>query len=406
MQMCSINQFRISTNRPPVLLTMSPVMAQHRPCLYFSNPQKIRPVPVPIYYSTNKSHNTMKAALPRMLQEEEIEPFIIDLSTPCSTPPSSPTFEEDEIEFSLEPNSNSPSKRGTHDFLSETDGTSVLDFLFSPPPTPSLGLFETLLADPSPAARAAILYYLPMIPVVQHQITTLVPPMLHDFEVMASLATNIAYFNAHGFIPEWELEYLLMQILVCPNPAGTNTSVLDPRIICLYHLTLDLIPFFRDVVVPKQKLAEQTGRENMRKLWNVEHEMQRRRKAELAALALPYESHLDAGVPLPYGCSTMAQVFTEVNETYTHEAPPNLYWALSRPTYHVHHRNRDTPVVRLPCRDTDKRVPLDSKPESMVFSQEDEMFSMSRVGVEELFAWEEGQGARVQVKLPHVTDRQ
>jgi hypothetical protein len=347
----------------------------------------------------------MKTALPKMLQEEEIEPFIIDLSTPCSTPPSSPTFEEDEVEFSLEPNSNSPSKRGTHDFLSETDGTSVLDFLFSPPPTPSLGLFETLLADPSPASRAAILYYLPMTPLVQHQITTLVPPMLHDFEVMAAVATNIAHFNAQGFIPKWELEYLLMQILTCPNPAGTNTSVQDPRIICLYHMTLDLIPFFRDIVVPQQELAEQFGRENRRKLMNVEHEQQRRRKAQLAALALPYECHLDAGVPLPYGCSTMADVFTEVNESYTHEAAPDLHWAVSRRTFNVPHRTRDKPVVQLPCKDADKRVPLDSKPESMAFSQEDEMFSMSRVGDEELFAQEEGQGARVRVKLPDATDR-
>jgi hypothetical protein len=247
-----------------------------------------------------------------------------------------------------------------------------------------------------------MLYYLQLTPVVQHNITTLVPPLLHDSGVMASLASNIAYFNAHGFIPAWELEYLLMQILVCPNPAGTNTSVLDPRIICLYHLTLDLIDLYRDAIVPKQKLAERAGRKHMQKLYNVEHEKQRRRKAELAALALPYESHLDPGVPLPYGCSTSAQVFTEVNETYTCEAPPDLYWALSRPTFQVHHRNRDTPKIQLPCKDTDKRVPLDSEPESMVTLQEDGMFSMSRVDVEELFAWEEDQGARVPVKLPDI----
>ena len=344
----------------------------------------------------------MKTVLPGTPPELEIEPFIIDLSTPWSTPPSSPTAEEYGTELSLEPNSNSPSKRGTHDFLSETDDTSVLDFLFSPQPTPSLGLFETLLADASPAARAAILYYLKLTPVVQHNITTLLSSLLHDEEVMVGLATNIAYFNAHGFIPEWELEYLLTQILVCPNPAGTNTSVLDPRIICLYHLTHDLINLYRDAIVPQHELAERDRLERIRKAAYLEHKKQRRLQGHRAALALPYEAHLNPGVPLPYGCFTTAQVFTEVNEMYTSEASPYRLWVQSRPIFYIitnRHRKRR---VRVPCKDADKRVPLQSEPESMVFSQEDGMFSMSRVGVEELFAWEEGQGARVRVKPPSI----
>ena len=344
----------------------------------------------------------MKTVLPGTPPELEIEPFIIDLSTHWSTPPSSPTDEEYGTELSLEPNSNSPSKRGTHDFLSETDDTSVLDFLFSPQPTPSLGLFETLLADASPAARAAILYYLNLTPVVQHNITTLVPSLLHDEGVMVSLATNIAYFNAHGFIPEWELEYLLIQILVCPNPAGTNTSVLDPRIIYLYHLTHDLINLYRNAIVPQQALAERAKRERTLKLSNLEHNKQRRQQAHRATLALPYEAHLNPGVPLPYGCFTSAQVFTEVNEMYTCEAPPCRLWAQSRPIFFIHTNGRKKRYVDLPCKDADKRVPLQSEPESMVFSQEDEMFSASRTGVEELFAWEEGQGARVRVKPPNI----
>ena len=344
----------------------------------------------------------MKTVLPGTPPELEIEPFIIDLSTPCSTPPSSPTYEEHKTELSLEPNSNSPSKRGTHDFLSETDDTSVLDFLFSPQPTPSLGLFETLLADSSPAARAAILYYLKLTPVVQHNITTLVPPLLHDEEVMVSLATNIAYFNAHGFIPEWELEYLLIQILVCPNPAGTNTSVLDPRIIYLYHLTHYLIDLYRNAIVPQKELAEQAKREHTLKHRNLEHNKQRGLQAQRAALALPYEAHLKSGVPLPYGCYTAAQVFTEVNETYTCEAPPHRLWAQSREIFHIPTNRLRTRRVDLPCKDAYKRVPLQSEPESMVFSQEDEMFSASRTGVEELFGWEEGQGARVRVKPPNI----
>lgn len=369
----------------------------------------------------------MMIALSKMLQEEDVEPFIIDLSTPCSTAPSSPIYEEYGSESPLDPKSNphdllsetdatdlpdllssliTPSKRETPDFLLETDGTNLLDFLFSPPPTPSLGLYETLLADPSPAARAAVLFYLKLTPVVQHNITTLVPPLLHDYRVMVSLATNIAYFNARGFIPEWELEYLLMQILVCPNPAGTNTSVLDPRITCLYHMTLDQINLYRAALVPQQVLVKQAEHERMLMQYNEERGRQRRCKAERATLALPWESHVAAGVPLPYGCATSAQLFMDVNEMYTCEAPPHSDWAQVRPAYNRHFRGRRNPPVKLPCKDADKLVPMDSEPKGMVTLQEDEMFSMSRVGDEELFAREENQGARFEIKLPDVTDRQ
>ncbi|OSS51977.1 hypothetical protein B5807_03425 [Epicoccum nigrum] len=307
----------------------------------------------------------MKAVLPKMPLEVEIEPFIIDLSTSYSTPSSSPTDEDHESESSLEPESNSLSKHGTRDLLLETDGTNLLNFLFSPP-TPSLGLFETLLADASPAARAAILYNLTLTPLVQRNITTLVSPLLHDEQVIVGVARNIAYFDAIGFIPEWELEHLLIQILACPNPAGSNTSVLDPRIICLYHLTLEQIDSFRNALVPKQKLAERAGRMNMLKLWHREYEKQLRFKANRAALALPYGSHLDPGIPLSYGCSTSAQMFTDVNEMYICEAPPCKYWAFSRATYHAVYRRNQAPIVKMPCKDTDNRVAQDSEPESMV----------------------------------------
>lgn len=169
----------------------------------------------------------------------ETETFVIELDSPCSTTPPSSTKDDNEHHFwpdlvsgktpdtTVSPDLPiSPTTEcSAFDFLSDTDDESLLDSIFSPI-EPSLTLFETLVQDPCPASRAAILYYLPLAPVVQRDISALVPSLLDDEEVMISLATNIAYYHAQDFISESELEYLLMKILVCRNREPVSCMVI------------------------------------------------------------------------------------------------------------------------------------------------------------------------------------
>lgn len=65
----------------------------------------------------------------------------------------------------------------------------------------------------------------------------------------------------------------------------------------------------------------------------------------------------DPGVPLPYGCSNLAEVFMDVNEMYTLSALPGVDWAQSRPSSHqslgIELRRA---MVRFPDNGVDKRA--------------------------------------------------
>jgi hypothetical protein len=49
-------------------------------------------------------------------------------------------------------------------------------------------------------------------------------------------------------------------------------------------------------------------------------------------MKLPLEAFIEPGVPLPYGCTTLADVFTDVNEMYDPYAKPSVGWAQTRPS--------------------------------------------------------------------------
>lgn len=122
------------------------------------------------------------------------------------------------------------------DFWSKFNDVSLLDFIFSPIPiAPSPTLFKTLVRNPSPSARAAILYYLPFLPVVQRYIPALTPAVLDDEEIMISLATNMAYNHAQECIPEWELEHLLIEILSRRNRQGVHRSGMGIKVVQFDH---------------------------------------------------------------------------------------------------------------------------------------------------------------------------
>lgn len=146
--------------------------------------------------------------------EIEIEPFILDLSSPCSTTPSTPTTDCSDPNNSTDIRSKTTSEA---DLFNESNGENLLNFLFSPT-EPYLTLFETLAQDPSPAARAALIYYMSFAPLVQRDISALVPSLLHEEEVMNGIAINVGQFYTRGFVSVTEVEYLLMHISVCETP--------------------------------------------------------------------------------------------------------------------------------------------------------------------------------------------
>ena len=182
--------------------------------------------------------------------EIEIEPFVIDVTSSFSTTPSIPVSDFSDPNIWSSSNSDTISDTAASSshppisvavcidfhFLSEIDGENLLDFLFSPT-VPTLSLFEALVRDSSAASRAAILYYLPLLPATQRDISALVPSLLDDPEIMASLATNIGYYHAHDFISDTELEYRLMQILTCGDAEGQVYQDLHDRRLHRYHLT-------------------------------------------------------------------------------------------------------------------------------------------------------------------------
>lgn len=275
--------------------------------------------------------------------EVYVEPFITDLVSLCETASTGPISDFSQVEAWSE-----YAPCSEHDFFSATSGESLLDFLFSPT-YPSLTLFETLVRDESPASRAAILYYLPLSPVVRRDISALIPSLLGDPEIVVSLATNIGYYHAHNFISDGELEYLFMHILTCGDGPGKIYQNLDARLLHLYHLTKRQVDQYHDIVVPSQKLWEEGNHQRMLKKTKRNREKNWQRKRAAAHRTLSEDSHVQPGVPLPYGCSTNADVFTDVNEMYTLLDPPGLDWAQSRTSsYHSLGLGEQPPRVVLP----------------------------------------------------------
>ncbi|KAF9692951.1 hypothetical protein EKO04_009201 [Ascochyta lentis] len=374
----------------------------------------------------------MKGTSLRTGLEIEIEPFILDLNSPCSTTPSSPTSETDESVPSKDFSSNvsdlasascltsdlgkcdlfskttttssiSDSKSGESDLGYNTDSTD-LPALHPLPTSPSLTLFETLASDlrsrePSPASRAAILYYLPRSPVVQRDISALVPSLLDDTEIMSYLATNIGYYYAHNYISDTELEYLLAQILVCGDEQGRVYQNLDNRVLQLYHFTKRQIEQYRNMVIPVHKLREVENHQKMLRKNSRRHEKDWRRKRAAARCTLPEEWHARANIPLPYGCSTYADVFTDVNESYTLQGPPCVDWAQARPSsYQSLGLESRRPRVAVPDGNADKRVPGTTG--LVAATCEAEEFSVTRVSFEALGSWSDESGDGVVIVLP------
>lgn len=322
--------------------------------------------------------------------EIQVEPFIIDLTSPHSTAPSTPTPEIDRFDVwsdhaseqasdttapsspSASLNLNIPARNALH----ATEDEYLLVFFSSSPTCSRPSLFEVLVRDDSIAARAALLYYLPLSPVVQRDISTLVPLLLHDTEIMTSLATNIAYYHAHSFISPAELENLLTHMLLCSDPKPQKNTTKDDKIHQLYHFTKRQIEQYRAIVVPQaQSRAEQNHEKNLLKnatRW----EKTSRRKRRVTREALPNKWHARIDVPLPYGCATQADVFVDVNEMYTLVGPPCVDWAQARvSTYCSMGLGRFTPRVVLPAEGVEER-PM--KTEMVALICEGDGFSQTR----------------------------
>ncbi|KAF3034032.1 hypothetical protein E8E11_004216 [Didymella keratinophila] len=213
----------------------------------------------------------MKGVSPTTDLEIDIESFKFDLDSPSSRPPPNPTKNNIPCRHLSKPviwksplatisprSPSSPAAGGSvSDFWSESHDVSLLDFIFSPIPiAPSPTLFETLVRDPGPSARAAILYYLPFLPVVQRDIPTLTPALLDDEEIMISLATNMAYNHAQECIPKWELEYLLMEISSCRNRQDVHRSGMEMKVVQFYHFAQWQIQRYRQSYVLRSKQNE------------------------------------------------------------------------------------------------------------------------------------------------------
>ena len=248
-------------------------------------------------------------------------------------------------------------KCNASDFWSDTNDVELLDFLFSSV-VPYFTFFKTLIHPPSPSARAAILYYLPFSPVVPRDIRALIPALLDDHEIMISLATNITYYHARELIPEWELEYLLMQILTCRNREGAHRDDIDRKVVEFYHLTLWQVQRYRQYYVPRSKRNTQARDQK-----ELEYDVKRKEKSskrERAAIQkkLNLNWRVQSDVPLPYGCNTLADVYIDVNETYdpSYVAAVPVDWAQS-----VLHSDESkeiyviSPAVNLPLQGTDVR---------------------------------------------------
>ncbi|KAJ4362701.1 hypothetical protein N0V95_001303 [Ascochyta clinopodiicola] len=309
----------------------------------------------------------------------EIVPFIIDLGSPCSTAQSTPTSETDLA--TLPPSSHCP-----------------------------LTLFEILVSDllspePTPASRAAILYYLPRSPVVQRDISTFVPALLNDTDIMTTLATNIGYYHAHEFISDTELEYLLTRILVCGDEEGKVYQNLDSRVHQLYHFTKRQVEQYGNIVVPTRKLHEVKTHQRKLKKNTRHHEKNWRRKCEVARSTMPKEWHVPSDIPLPYGCSTYADVFTEVNEMFTLLGPSSLDRAQARsssyPSFGLELRR---PRVKVPDINTDQRALMMTEAMLAAPDYEDQGFSTTRALLESLHVRSSEGIADVAVMMPHVDD--
>lgn len=348
--------------------------------------------------------------------EIEIEPFIIDLDTPCSTAPSSPAVESDEPDRWFDSNSEKESEftsssssslcsvieRSKFDFLSGTDEESLLDFLLSPKVVP-LSLLETLVRDTSPACRAAILYYLPLSPITQGDISALIPSLLDDVEIMISLATNIGYYYACGFISETELEYLLVQILTCADSKGKVYQNLDGRVLDVYHLTQQQIENYRVMIIPYHKLKQEANHQKMLKKNVIARHKNWRRNRTAIRSKMPLKAFEEVDIPLPYGCTTLADKFTDVNEMYDPYAPPSVDWAETRPSpYNTFGMgcHRDPVRVYLPGKDVDKREVKIGELFGEERASEGESYAETRASFESLLHCAETQSDEITVKPP------
>lgn len=303
--------------------------------------------------------------------EIQIEPFIIDLTSPCSTAPTTPGSTIDECDVWADDssgqvvNTKTPSSSSSStelrefdiDLEADSENENVLASLFLPS-YHGLSLFETLIQDSSPAARAAILYYLPLTPVVPRDISDLVPSLLHDADIMASLATNIAYYHTMSFTSEDELETLLMQILLCGDVERKTNQTLDDEITQLYHFTKQQITQHLNTTAANLQRSASVKHEQMLRKIVLQWEKKWRRRRRIARNTLPPEWHAETQAPLPYGCKTNADVFLDVNEMYTLAEPPSADWAQSRTsTYFSMGLVSFAPRVVLPDAAADARMP-------------------------------------------------
>lgn len=229
------------------------------------------------------------------------------------------------------------------------------------------------------------MYYLQISPVIQTDVSALVAGFLDDSDVMFYLAANIGWFSAQEFISEPELEYLLMQVLTCKNPEGMAADVAERRLHELFNLTKTQIESCRKIFIPREKLDEQIEQQRLLKhLKNVHHDHWKYR-AKLAKQVLPPEHHVSPDVPLPYGCSTLAQVFTDVNEIFRLDGPPSSDWAQTKPPCNgFGHRKRGI-KVKMPCRSVDKREPQVLEQAVTEPLKDDEVITTSKIPAEMLF---------------------
>ncbi|KAF1831439.1 hypothetical protein BDW02DRAFT_556906 [Decorospora gaudefroyi] len=158
---------------------------------------------------------------------------IFDLTTPCSTRPSSPVSETSSLEIE-----------------SDTESEQVAN-AEAPIQIPQLTLLQTLvnaivLAGKTRSPQETrLLNYLHLTPATPTDVQSIIPTLSHYPAVTDKLATNIAYYHACGAIPNASLDQILQHILA----AGDAQQ-------CLYESTKARLSYYCRRVPQHQRVKD------------------------------------------------------------------------------------------------------------------------------------------------------
>ncbi|CAO2651882.1 Nn.00g001650.m01.CDS01 [Neocucurbitaria sp. VM-36] len=211
---------------------------------------------------------------------------IIDIATPCSVTPFAPKITGFDIE---------------HAFEDEDAWASEISKVFEPPSRSTLmkqmvnSLLTAQQATTSTqsilASEYSILTYLHTNTVTLADVEALIPAMNSNFNIMDKLALNIGWYHSRGYLPNTEIEQMLIHILM----NGDTQNI-------MFEQTKAQIERFQSWSY--QRVTRAKAQEEAAK---ASREAQHRRRS----MPAKYKKLSLQGV-LPYGCACLADMYADV----------------------------------------------------------------------------------------------